>query len=660
MIGDDENGIVIKKWRIGVDLEEGKIIATNGEAGVQAEMLQPGLHFWKWWWMYSIEKQEIITIEQGQLGIVEALDGKRLPAGHILAANVVDCNAFQDAASFLNGDGQKGWQRKYLANGQYRINPYEFKVTIVPALEIPSNKIGLVTTLDGKPLEKGHIAGPKIGGHSTFQDADAFLKAGGFRGLQEEVLLPGMYYINPKFAQVELTNMTRVEVGYVGVVNSFIGKEGQDTSGVGFQHGNIVKEGEKGIWEKTLDPGLHPIHPGLMEVLMIPTTNIVLNWADNSGDHGLDDELGNIKLRSKDGFDFDMEVSQVINISNTSAAKVIARFGSIENLISQVLEPTIGNYFRNSAQTSDALKFVYERKERQESAREHIDATLKKYDIVCVDTLIGDINPPQKLMDILADRKVAEEQQQMFEMQKKSEEKRQQFVKAETAATKEKELTGAKYDKDIETERAAAKAERAKGDRDAAKIGADGEAYVFTTVGKAKAENIDAVGSAEAAVIKKKTEAMDKEKFAQVEMVRHLAENGTKIVPEILVSGAGGEGNDTLSGVLGALLGKGMLDGLGKADTTAAPTAKEPVASADVSRAETEETFNVEVTEVSKASKEKVVQAVQTVRGGKVKDVRKMFDSLPCTIAEGLSKEDADKAQRLIEEAGGSAKVSKA
>ena len=41
-----------------------------------------------------------------------------------------------------------------------------------------------------------------------------------------------------------------------------------------------------------------------------------------------------------------------------------------------MLEPTIGNYFRNSAQVSDVITFLGNRKERQESARLHIGGTL--------------------------------------------------------------------------------------------------------------------------------------------------------------------------------------------------------------------------------------------------------------------------------------------
>ena len=51
--------------------------------------------------------------------------------------------------------------------------------------------VGIVTTLDGRPIEAGEIAGPAIAGHDNFQNAQAFLDGGGRRGLQEQILLSG-------------------------------------------------------------------------------------------------------------------------------------------------------------------------------------------------------------------------------------------------------------------------------------------------------------------------------------------------------------------------------------------------------------------------------------------------------------------------------------
>ena len=56
---------------------------------------------------------------------------------------------------------------------------------------IPDNAVGVVTTLEGKPLAEGQIAGKIIEGHNKFQDIDGFLSSEGYKGLQEQVILAG-------------------------------------------------------------------------------------------------------------------------------------------------------------------------------------------------------------------------------------------------------------------------------------------------------------------------------------------------------------------------------------------------------------------------------------------------------------------------------------
>ena len=76
--------------------------------------------------------------------------------------------------------------------------------------------VGIVTALDGRPIEAGEIAGPAIAGHENFQNAQAFLDGGGRRGLQEQILLSGTWNLNPWFVQVEQVPMVQIPIGYVG------------------------------------------------------------------------------------------------------------------------------------------------------------------------------------------------------------------------------------------------------------------------------------------------------------------------------------------------------------------------------------------------------------------------------------------------------------
>ena len=297
IVPDDKIGLVIKNFVLfgsNKEMKNNRIIATNGEAGMQAQTLAPGLYWGYWPWQYSIKMQPFIVIPEGNLGLIKAKDGDPLNPGRILALPV-ECDKFQDAEKFLVNKGQKGPQAAFLTPGSYRINTFLFEVEATPTTLISQNKVGIVTTLDGEPLEKGEIAGSSIPDHKNFQDPVKFLSGGGQKGRQEDVILAGSYYLNPWFASVEQVDMLQIPIGNVGVVNSFVGATGQDTSGVAFEHGNIVRKGERGVWNVALDPGKYAINTYTHIVEIVPTTNLVLNWANERSEaHQLDKNLSTI------------------------------------------------------------------------------------------------------------------------------------------------------------------------------------------------------------------------------------------------------------------------------------------------------------------------------------------------------------------------------
>src|SRR5476651_1049614 len=568
IVPDDRIGLIVKKFTLygTMRLPDGRIIATEGEAGMQAKPLAPGLYWRMWPWQYSITMENFTIIEQNKLGLVKAKDGAGMDTGRVLGKPVA-CDKFQDAVAFLDNNGQKGPQAAFLTPGSYRINAFLFDIVMVPITQIQENKVGIITTLDGEPLDKGEIAGSSVTGHKNFQDPITFINAGGRKGLQEDVILAGTYYLNPWFVIVEQVDMIYIPIGYVGVVNSFVGPEGKDTSGDSFKHGNIVKRNEKGVWDEPLDPGKHPVNIYTHAVEIVPTTNIVLNWADSRTEaHELDKNLCTITVRSSDGFTFNLDVSQIIHIPRNEAPKVIARFGNMKNLVSQVLEPTIANYFRNSAQKSGVIEFLTNRSDRQEDARDQISKVLAAYDVEGVDTLIGDIVPPEALMKTLTDRKIAEQEKMTYEIQRNAQIERKEFESAKAGADMQPEVVKSTRQVEINTQVAASKVAVAKGEAESKTINAKADAEVQTinskanalateVNGNADAGKIKAIGLAEAEVTKQKTEAMGTEQYAIVRVAEALAQNGVKLVPEILVSGATGGGN----GLIDALIGSEML-----------------------------------------------------------------------------------------------------
>ena len=590
IVPEDKVGLVTKKFVLfgeNKELPDGRIIATLGEAGFQAKTLAPGLYFWKWIWQYEISMGNFTVIPEGQIGLVLAKDGSEIPTGNILG-RAVDCDNFQDAEKFITNGGQKGRQTSYITSGSYRINTLLFQVSVTNMIRIQESMVGIVTTLDGQPIDAGNIAGKLVDGHNNFQDFDKFISNGGNRGLQPQVILAGSYNLNPWAIQLEETPMTEIPIGYVGVVISYIGQEGKDLTGVEFKHGNIVEKGYKGVWSEPLGPGKYPINKYIMKVELVPTTNLVLNWASaRSEAHNLDKNLSTITVRSKDGFPFNLDVSQIIHVPTTEAPKVIARFGNMNNLVSQVLEPTIGNYFRNSAQDSDVIAFLSTRKERQDSAKFHIKKVLDEYNVNAVDTLIGDITPPESLMKTLTDRKIAEEQKVTYDTQKQAQETRQGMEKETAIADMQKDIVTAQQSVEIaertasaavkksegeaasvklavsaeaeatklraQAEAVATKA-RAEAESSAVKLRAEAEAERISLTGKAEAEKILAVGKSTAEAYELSVKALGNENFTRYKITEELAKGNVKLIPDVLIGG-GASGNGTaLDGLLGLKL----------------------------------------------------------------------------------------------------------
>src|SRR3989442_13436658 len=69
--------IAIKERRyLGAKMPPGRVVATEGEVGIQADVLKPGLHLIKWPFEKVIRKFPLIEIGPDEMGIIEAIDGE--------------------------------------------------------------------------------------------------------------------------------------------------------------------------------------------------------------------------------------------------------------------------------------------------------------------------------------------------------------------------------------------------------------------------------------------------------------------------------------------------------------------------------------------------------------------------------------------------------
>jgi uncharacterized membrane protein YqiK len=143
-IPNDRVGVLEKLWSMRGSVTDGRIIATGGEAGYQANLLRGGLHFGLWRWQYRIHKAPLVTVPQGKIAYIYARDGEPLAPGQTLG-RVIECAHFQDADAFIGTRantapvvttsqsemsdakpqitrGQRGRQRAILREGVYAIN----------------------------------------------------------------------------------------------------------------------------------------------------------------------------------------------------------------------------------------------------------------------------------------------------------------------------------------------------------------------------------------------------------------------------------------------------------------------------------------------------------------------------------------------------------
>ena len=589
VINSSEVAVVEKWWSVKGSLKDA-IIALHGEAGYEPALLRGGIHF-RSVFMYKIHKYPLITIPQGQIAYIFARDGKPLEPIQTLGKVVAEANNFQDVKGFLENGGQRGPQRGILREGTYAINLAQFIVitpgdikavnisrqdyaelsTMKQTLEqrnafapviIMARQVGdsddmcIVTVHDGPPLENGEIIADDVGAeHSNFQDPEKFLSLGGSRGKQLRVLTDGTYYINRLFATVEYRPKTVVPIGYVGVVVSFFGKEGVDKTGTDYKHGELVAVGCKGVLEKPLMPGKYAFNTDAGKVVLVPTTNIILKWnKDEIGDHKYDENLSEVDIITKDAFEPSLPLSVVMHIDYRQAPWVIQRFGDINMLVNQSLDPLVSAYFKDVAQTKTLIELIQERSEIRERAVTEMEFKFQKYNLQLEEVLIGTpkISAGDKMIENiltqLRERQIAEEKKVTYQKQQVAAESEKLLREAEAAAEQQGFLTKSKIQIEVERNSGAALASKAEQEANqitalakanSTKIRLEGEAEASkeTNVGLARAQAIDAqvkaYGGAQFRVIQ---EVVDKLSDA-------IKNSKVDVVPKTVINMGGSDSN---------------------------------------------------------------------------------------------------------------------
>ncbi len=369
-ISGDEVGIVEKKFG-GGQLKEGRILAANGENGIQAQTLAPGWHMFYWSFWKKVTKVPVVEIGQGYVGLIKTADGIPLPQGVIYAPEWKKLDEMLNAAYFLNeGKGYKGQQLSVLRPGKYRLNTNLYDITKVPLTNVAAGSVAVVKS--------------NVGDVVTATEKRLVNK--GQRGIWEEPLPEGQYYLNTSAYEVTLMSVRQTKVSYTA--ESEMGESGR----------------------------LQPMKP--------------------------------ITVRSADGFTFPVDVRVTYLIKPKDAPYVVATIGDENLVLNKLVTPSVRAIFRNNAEKIKAIEYVQNRSVQEEQSTAMLRNALQKDGVTVLAVRIGDVGNEETLGSLLktqTDREIALQEQTTFEVQQQAAEKQKNLTKATQEAEEEKRLAIASY-----------------------------------------------------------------------------------------------------------------------------------------------------------------------------------------------------------------------
>ena len=549
-------------------------LENGGEKGPQIQILAPGTYRINPV-LFKVKTMLALVVDKGEVCLVTAMDGEPIPNGRLLSHNILGHSTFENGDQFLKNHGQKGPQAQILLPGTYRINTDLFKLEKYPATVVPSGKVGLVTARDGEPLPETEYVAKSTENHNNYQNIQAFLQGAGQRGPQLDVLKPGTYYINPLMFQVELDDVAVVERGQVAVVVSNIGEEPRQIKEllnkvaveesqkdistaesvitekrleVGIER-YVVPKGFRGIQQEVAGPGIYYLNRRAYIAYIIDTTNITIDWDDAK-----ETNFDPLKVISRDGFEISVSVKVIIRVRPDQAPYMVAKIGSIDNLIQHVIHPMIDSSFRNQASSTSAMNFMQDRQEEQHKAEERARTELEKYHVECVSVLICQIKLPQELMDTQTMKIIAQQQQAMYEEQQKAEQTRIATEKTRSEAEQQKNLVEAEIGVKIAEQNKLKQIKLAEGQSETFRLQAEGEAKGIKARGEAEGARILAMGEATAKAYELQNKAVGQQGVTAIEIAKQIASGNIKVTPDFLV-----QGNDNIGGLLSAFLTKQMI-----------------------------------------------------------------------------------------------------
>lgn len=415
----------------------------------------------------------------------------------------------------------KGIQREVLAEGRHFYNPYTWSWQVVKQIEIAPGDMGIKISLTGDDLGYGDFLA------RVNEKGEAITK-----GIMPGVLNPGRYPINPYLYAVEIQKPVTIAAGFKGVVTNLAAPLAEDPNVL------LVKPGERGVQEATLDAGAHYLNPYMIRVDQVDCRSQRFNLG----------EEGDMGFPTKDGFWVSLDGAIEFRVVPEKAAEVYVLFNDSNNgpeidkeIIETVIMPNARSFCRLQGSNSSGRDFIQgtSRTAFQEMFEKSMKEACQPLGIEVIQALVTKIRPPQQIADPVRQREIAKQQELQYQqqaLQQESEQKlavekalveqKQALVKAEQEIVKI--TTQAQQDQEVAITKANEKAAVAQLKLDAT----IDEAAAIEAKGKAAADVVRFNNEAEAAGWKKAVEAFqgDGQAYAQYVMYQKLSASYRKMM----------------------------------------------------------------------------------------------------------------------------------
>lgn len=399
------------------------ILVKRGEKGIWEEVLPEGRHFLDPI-AYDWEIVPALTIPLGKIGIVTAKVGRELPAGEIIAANR-DC---------------KGIWRDVLGPGTYRLNPLGYNVRIDDAINIPIGYVGIVTAQTGTPAAPGHFAQINE------------------KGVLQDILQPGLYYLNPLAYQINIieigmnqVSMERKDDKDGSLVTTKNRIESADTAMNAIQYNALNSQLEKRLLNNDSTDTIevqklvrHNEKPGVRtlrtkkspsrasekdKMTLAPQSKAEravarLQQADQVTDFAAQNELQQVanaavfgvsrlvEFPSRDGFKIRIEMTLEFELLPEHISKLYLTYGDLPQVVEKIIMPQVLSVSRLKGSSYRAQDFIIgggRETFQNDLKKELLEVLADKY-VLVHNAIIRNVEIPDEILQPIRTASLAQEQ----------------------------------------------------------------------------------------------------------------------------------------------------------------------------------------------------------------------------------------------------------